>query len=264
GDTPLVAAARRLNEEPPRPELEVPGLDTRWANTIVRCLAREPRKRFATAGEVWEALGGQARPKLRPIAAAVLALSALLLGALAPTWTAPRLQAWKARRAVSVAAPRPVAAILGFANKLPPKSASWLPVAVEEMLHQELAAAETSLRVLPTNRVADARQSLDITAENISDPHARSRLQSLLVANRLLHGVLLPAEPGSDGVQLQLHLLDGPTGNEVTVFSESLGPAAARLPEAIVQLGARVREVLHASLTPEEEAALSASRVKHL
>ena len=264
GDTPLVAAARRLNEEPPRPELESPGLDARWSNTIVRCLAREPKKRFANAVEVWEALGGQAVRKRRPLTAAVLALAALLVGALAATLTVPRLQAWRARSSVAVTAPRPVAAILGFANKLPAKSLTWLPTAIEEMLHQELSAAETSLRVLPTNRVADARHSLDVMAENLSDQQARSRLQSLLVANRLLYGVLVPAEPRSDGVQLQLHLLDGPTGNELTVFSESLGPGAARLPGAIVQLGARVREVLHASLTPAEEGALSASRVKHL
>ena len=264
GDTPLVAAARRLNEEPPRPELESPGLETRWSNTIVRCLAREPKKRFANPVEVSEALGGQPGRKWRPLPAAVLALAALLLGALAATLTVPRLQAWRARRSVAVAAPRPVAAILGFANNLPLKSLAWLPTAIEEMLHQELSAAETSLRVLPTNRVADARQSLDVTAESLSDQKARTRLQGLLVANRLLHGRLVPAVPGSDGVQLQLHLLDGPTGTELAVLSESLGPGAARLPETIAQLGARVREVLHASLTPEEEAALTASRVKQL
>src|SRR5262249_18585044 len=114
------------------------------------------------------------------------------------------------------------------------------------------------------NRVADARQSLDVTAESLSEQKVRGRLQSLLVANRLLHGELEAAQPGSDEVHLKVHLLDGPTGTELAVLSENLGPGAARLPEAIVQLGARVREVLHASLTPEEEAALNASRVKHL
>src|SRR5262249_48037287 len=66
GDTPLVAAARRLNEEPPRPELESPGLETRWSNTIVRCLAREPKRRFADAVDVWEALGEQPVAEPRP------------------------------------------------------------------------------------------------------------------------------------------------------------------------------------------------------
>src|SRR5262249_31481539 len=134
----------------------------------------------------------------------------------------------------------------------------------EEMLHHELAAAETSLRLLPTNRVADARQSLGVTAEHLSDQRTRNRLQSLLVANRLLYGVLEPAQSGSDEVTLKFRLLDGPAGTELTVFSESLGLGAARLPEAIVQLGARVREALQASLTTEEEAALAASRIKHV
>ena len=56
GDTPLAAAARRLNEAPPRPETTVPGLDRRWAAAIVRCLARQPERRFRSARDVFPAL----------------------------------------------------------------------------------------------------------------------------------------------------------------------------------------------------------------
>ena len=59
GDSPIEAARRRLEEEPPSPQHVVPDLDDRWEAVILRCLAREPRRRFGRAEEVAEALGGR-------------------------------------------------------------------------------------------------------------------------------------------------------------------------------------------------------------
>jgi eukaryotic-like serine/threonine-protein kinase len=261
GDMPLVAAARRLREAPPRPE--APGLDGQWVETIVRCLAPDPRKRFRSALEVSDALAGQALPRRKTALGVALALSALL-GAVAAVWTVPKLQSWRSRRPASVTASRPVAAILGVASKLPSKEMAWVPTAVEEMLHHELAAAETSLRMLSTDRATEARRSLGVTAEDLSDGQARNRLQALLVSNLLIYGEVAPRQPDGNLMQLRLHVLDGPTGKEHGVFSEELGPGAEKLPEAIVQIGGRLREALHALLGPQEEAVLSASRVKHL
>ena len=260
-DTRLATAARRLHESPPRPD--APELDERWKDTIVRCLAREPKRRFRNALDVPDALVGQVRPWRRPQAAAVLALFALL-GALAAVWTAPKVQSWRTRRSPAGVAPRQVAAILGIANKLPSSQLPWVPTAVEEMLHGELAAAETSLRVLTTDKVAEARRSLGVTAENLSSEHARRRLQGLLGASRLIVGEVVPVQPGSDVLQLRLQVLDGPTRKEQWLFAEELGPGAEKLPEALVQVGGRLREAFHASLTAEEASVLSASRVKGL
>jgi eukaryotic-like serine/threonine-protein kinase len=261
GDTRLATAARRLHEAPPRPD--APGLDAPWKDTIVRCLAREPNRRFRNALDVSDALVGEVRRWRRPRAAAVLALFALV-GALTAAWTLPWVQGWRTRRSSTVVAPRPVAAILGIASGLLSNQLPWVPTAVEEMLHRELAAAETSLRVLTTDKVADARRSLGVTAENLADEHARSRLQGLLGANRLIHGEVVPAEPGSDLLQLRLHVRDGPTGKEQGLFVEELGQGAEKLPEALIQVGGRLREAFHAPLTAEEQTALSASRVKSL
>ncbi len=195
---------------------------------------------------------------------AVLGLAALLLGAFAAVWLVPKVQSWRTSHVATVAAPRPAVAILGFANGLPSKQLAWLPTAVEEMLRKELASAETSLRALSTDWVADARRSLGVTAEQLSDVEARKRLQGLLVANRLIYGDISPTQPGSDEVQLRLHLLDGPTGKELALLSEELGPGATQLPDALGRVGGRMREALHAPLTSEEETALTASRVKSL
>jgi serine/threonine protein kinase/tetratricopeptide (TPR) repeat protein len=61
--TPLATAARRLHEAAPKPEVLVPGLDARFGRTILRCLEREPEKRFQTMAEVREALSTRAPRK---------------------------------------------------------------------------------------------------------------------------------------------------------------------------------------------------------
>jgi serine/threonine protein kinase/tetratricopeptide (TPR) repeat protein len=56
--SPLEALRRRLEEEPPSPREVVSDLDERWERVILRCLAREPERRFARAEEVADALTG--------------------------------------------------------------------------------------------------------------------------------------------------------------------------------------------------------------
>ncbi len=80
-DTPLATASRRLNEAPPKPETTVPGLDARWSRTILRCLERDPRRRFQSAGDVKAALAGRPPPRRWPVGLAVAgALLLLFIG----------------------------------------------------------------------------------------------------------------------------------------------------------------------------------------
>jgi len=60
GETPLKVATKRLHEAPPSPRVHVPDLDPLWETTILRCLARRPEDRFASAGDVVSALEGGA------------------------------------------------------------------------------------------------------------------------------------------------------------------------------------------------------------
>jgi len=57
-DTPLATAMKRLKEPPPPPRIYVPDLDRKWEKTILRCLRRDPRDRFASASDVVKALTG--------------------------------------------------------------------------------------------------------------------------------------------------------------------------------------------------------------
>jgi tetratricopeptide (TPR) repeat protein len=56
GATPLDSALKRLTEEPPPPDQLVPGLDPRWRTVILRCLEREPAKRYQRTEDVIRAL----------------------------------------------------------------------------------------------------------------------------------------------------------------------------------------------------------------
>ncbi len=60
GRTPVDVARRRLVELPPPPHTVVPDLDPHWEEVILRCLAREPKARFAFAEDVADALSGRA------------------------------------------------------------------------------------------------------------------------------------------------------------------------------------------------------------
>ena len=219
-----------------------------------------PNRRFQTAPAVADAPGTPPQRWRKPLALAGLA-SLLLLGTFAAVRSLHRVQRQQERPS-AVPVPRTVAAILGFTNELREERLAWLPTALEEGLHRELAAAETSLRVLPTNRVAEARRSLGIAGEALSEPRSRSRMEGLLGANRLIQGALALSEPPADGIVLRVHVLDGPTGQPLAVFSEDLGPDAGRLPEALMTLGNTLRQALHAPLSSEEASVLSATRVK--
>jgi len=75
GATALAVATKRLNEAPPHPEATTPGLDARWSAALLRCLAREPERRFKSAMDILPELERHPRrwPRLASINGLVLA-----------------------------------------------------------------------------------------------------------------------------------------------------------------------------------------------
>jgi TOMM system kinase/cyclase fusion protein len=66
-ETPIRMAVKRLHEPPPSPRVHVPDVNPRWEATILRCLARQPADRFASASDVVSALeGAPASPDAAP------------------------------------------------------------------------------------------------------------------------------------------------------------------------------------------------------
>ena len=58
GATAMSVAAKRLQESPPSPRQYVADLDTNLEHVILRCLERDPRRRFQSAPELSAALSG--------------------------------------------------------------------------------------------------------------------------------------------------------------------------------------------------------------
>jgi tetratricopeptide (TPR) repeat protein len=105
GATTMEVALARLKGDPPRPSALVPGLDPRWEEVILRCLAREPADRFRSVEEIGRALdgssdrrGGRLRRAAPVVAAAALAIT------LGVTWLGPVRS--RAPRASEILAPR--------------------------------------------------------------------------------------------------------------------------------------------------------------
>src|SRR5271165_2782435 len=57
--SPRATALKRLEEDPPSPRQYVPDLSPTWEAAILRCLARDPKDRYARASDVAQALRGE-------------------------------------------------------------------------------------------------------------------------------------------------------------------------------------------------------------
>ena len=261
--TGLVSAARRLNEAPPRPETMVPGLDKRWAAAIVRCLAPQPERRFQSAREVLGALDRPARRRGRTVPLAIAAL-ALLIAAYGIVKYGPSFRLRLAERKAAVSTPRPKVAILGIRNELGSGKLPWLRTAVTELGAHEVAAAESSLRLIGTDAVDLAQRSLGVSSDDIEDPKTQTRLQALLDADVLVHGSLFTDPVETETVRLRLQVLDAESRRNLGILETDLGPEGARLTEVLPDLGTKLRGFLRAPLSSEEETALLASRAHNL
>ena len=56
GDSPLAVVLKHVNEPPPLPQLKNPRIDPKIAAIIMKCIEKDPRARFQTVGELYEAL----------------------------------------------------------------------------------------------------------------------------------------------------------------------------------------------------------------
>ncbi len=81
--TPRAAAEKRLHEEPLSPRASLPSLPARWERVILRCLAREPERRFASAGAALRALEA---PDRRRAGVVIAALASIALAAGGYAW----------------------------------------------------------------------------------------------------------------------------------------------------------------------------------
>ena len=225
GESALEVAVKRLREPPEPIETYRAGISARFRDTIERCLAREPEKRFVSAEALIRFLDpptvmlAAGLPRRRDFAGWIAAGAGVLIAlaiAAAYFWGRPAEMTKESgtpvpdAATVVAAAPRSAIAVLGFANATGRPEATWLSSALSEMLTSELATG-ADLRAIPGEVVAQARQDLGLSLSGALGAETLARLRRILGADLVLLGSFT-ALGGAEAplrIDLRLQATDG-------------------------------------------------------
>ncbi|MEM9554713.1 MAG: protein kinase [Acidobacteriota bacterium] len=245
----ISTAIRRLTQAPPSPRRRRPDLDPRWERTILRCLEREPERRFASVDEVVAALdpalvaSDGRRAWLLPLAITL----GLTLAALGVFWFVfDRVDAYHSRSGASppadaeAVAARPAVAVLDFENRSGSAEVDWLSTALSEMLAMEVGAGER-LRIVSGTDVARVLQELEPGPPPAADDVERlAPVAERLGADLLVVGSYLVAGPGDEAqVRLDVTLADA-DGRVLATVSERA--PQQRVLDLVETVGAALRD----------------------
>ncbi len=253
GETPMAAMVKRLKSPPSSPRVHVANLDPVWESAVLRCLEVEPAKRFVSAGDLVNALrGGEiaaarapwfTRRRLALIAVTGLVIAAAAIGSFG-WWMVKRQGAPTASTRVSgtVAAVRRSVAVLGLRNLTGRAEATWLAVALAEMLTSELGAGE-AVRTIPGEVVARLRAEVPFADVDSLARDTLARIRARLGSDLLVIGSYTALGDKAGGqIRLDVRLQDTALGETVASVSET-GTETA-LFDLVSRTGARLRQKL--------------------
>jgi eukaryotic-like serine/threonine-protein kinase len=265
GDTPMSAAMKRLSEVPIPPRKFQPGLSSEWESVILRCLERDPAKRFANAEGVALTLAGEdatqsrvgalpGSPKRRML---IVAFAVLLVVAAVLGYEVRHREGSDGRTPPKVN-PRRSVAVLGFKNLSGKPDEGWLSTALSEMLTTELSSGE-HLRTVPGENLAQMKASLGIQDADGYGKETLGRIHRVVDADEVLVGSYLALGKETGGkVHLDLKLQDVGAGETTAAIVED--GTEDQLPELVSRAGAALLQKLGVSdLTPAQSAELTAS-----
>lgn len=249
GNTPVAIALKRLQERPSSPREHVAGLDRKWESTILRCLEKDPARRFQGVNEVLNALEDETIPAHsgRRLAATVTLAVTLLAVITMAVWRFVPEHRTSAKPVLSPAAPvkmRRSVAVLGFKNLTGQPDAAWISTALSEMLTSELGAGE-SLRTIPGENVARIKGDLDLPDAESFAGDTLKRIRSSLGADYVVFGsYLVEGDATSGRIRLDLRLEDASAGELIATMSET--EPKQNLLNLVSQAGAQLRQKLGA------------------
>lgn len=285
GSTPMASAVKRLVEDPPKPRKFNPTLSPACESAILKCLERDPTRRFASPQDVADALvedvdvnrgkmrrepagllrGRQARQRadrgrwrlMITAAAAIALVSAAVTYRLHTRSQSAHVAASMGIRSAPIEM-RPAVAVLGFKNLSGRPDADWLSTALSETLTTELAIGE-KLRTIPGENVARARIELSMPEADSYGQDTLARLRKNINTDFVVLGSYLDTGKESGGkLRLDLRLQDARTGETTASVSES--GTEANLLDLILRTGAELREKLGVGeMTPSDLDSVRAS-----
>ncbi len=256
GGSAMEVALRRLTMRPQPPRRLVPDLDPRWERAILRCLEREPQRRFAVPGQVASALrdpAPRAGVSLPWLVAGVAA--SLVLGVTGAIW-------WSGRRAAPATPPpaarvpaapaRTAVAVLGLRNLSEKPDLAWLGTALSELLASEVSGG-SDLRRVPPETVTRLRREIDLPEGTQLGAEVLSKVRDTIHADYVLCGSYLALGGPEGKLRLEVQLQDTRTGETVAAASET--GDQAMLFEMVSQAGSQLRSRLGVrALDPADEA----------
>jgi len=215
-----------LNREPEPPSVLNPKISPGLEMAILKCLDKEPERRYQSARELRVDLERLSMPvsqatfaaiqpppvaapkkntKLMPILAGLIAV----LVAMAGTYSFLRLRPAKQSTTSGVNRRRTIA-VLNLKNSTARPEAAWLATALPEMLMTELGAGE-KLRIITGEQVAQMKLSFSLPDSDTLSPDAVSQIGRTLGADLLVLGSYVALADGK--LRLDLHLLNIPGGD---------------------------------------------------
>ena len=266
----LATALQKLTQSAPSPSKWVEALDPTWERVILRCLEREPDRRFASLSEALGVLEGTARMPMRRrhwwLATAGGAASLVALGIALGPWREPAPTAHPASGGGSASTPasdattagtgtparvRPAVAVLGLANLSGDASADWIPKAIAEMLRSELAAGR-SLRVVPAETVSNMLRDLELRAAEALGPESLERVRRYVHTDTVIAGSAVALGPkGRRTIRVDLRAQDVASGETLAPIVEE--GEEKDLVALVVAAGSRMRSQLGALALSQAE-----------
>ncbi|MGA8524702.1 MAG: protein kinase, partial [Candidatus Sulfotelmatobacter sp.] len=267
-----------MNKPPEMPSALNPKISPGLEVAILKCLDKDPERRYQSARELRVDLDRLTIPisqvplgpipgttpislppkprtkkDIRTAAALVAVVVLLLLGALSylhfrgkPQVAKPANLPLSRRRAV---------AVLDFKNSTSRPEAAWLSTALPEMLTTELAAGE-KLRTIPGEEVAQMKMNLSLPDSDTLAAQTLSQVGKALGADLVVLGSYV-ALPGGK-LRVDLHLQDVAAGE--TLISVKETGAESNLFDLVSSAGAQLRERCDAGqLNSQDQAGVRAA-----
>jgi tetratricopeptide (TPR) repeat protein/TolB-like protein/tRNA A-37 threonylcarbamoyl transferase component Bud32 len=270
GSTVISSALRRLKEPAPSPKSLVQDLDPLWEAVVLRCLEREPQRRFASTIDVAKALRGDAVPTPAPLPGTArrkfylpAAVLALLIFAAVISYVAIKKATTTAPANTTTAAPAPAnksrtaVAILGFQNLSGQPNTGLLADVLTDSLWPQLDVEE--IRFIPPGRVDEMRRDLGITEiKEDPDKEQTQRIGKYLGCDVLVTGSYR-VMPGKDAqkVDWNIHLLR--TSDNVSLASFQASGVDSEINKLATREGELIRSKLGIELSAQEESRLDSS-----
>ena len=277
GSSVISMALKRLTQPAPSPRTIVEEIDPNWEAVILRCLEREPERRFASTLDAARALQGEevAASMAIPLPVeeaprkygfgTIAAALAVLLGLLAAVYlvmqrgknAAGHSEDSTVASAAGASKNRTSVAILGFQNLYVSTKGGLLGDVLTDSLWSQLDVEE--IRFIPPARVDEMRRDLGLTeVKQEFGKEELKRIGQYLGSDVVVTGSYRSGqEKGAENIDWNVRLLRVSDGQSLGAVQQS-GPAA-NVNALAARVGKLIRTKLGIALSTQEEARLDSS-----